>query len=308
MAKILVCDPIHQDGLDILRESGHQVNVRPDMSNHELVELADRYHAILCRSRTIVDKNVIERGRSLVVIARAGVGLDNIDVSYAENRGVTVVNAPDALSNAVAEFTLGLCLALIRGIALGDSYMKRDKWIKKRLIGRELKCMTMGIVGFGRIGRMIGDKAMALGMKLIVYDPLIEIGKEHRERGVVQLENLEDLLAEADVVSLHLPLNDETHHMINEERLSKMKSTAYLINTSRGGIVDSQALRRALKEGWIAGAALDVFEVEPSIGDELVRSEKVVATPHIGGQSIEAQREASVVAARKLLKVLKEKV
>ncbi len=304
MAKILVCDRIHQDGIDMLRGSGHQVDVKPDISSRELVEVVDGYQAIICRSRTSVDRGVIDRGRDLVAIARSGVGLDNIDVPYAESRGIVVINTPEALSNAVAEFTLGLCLALVRWISLGDSSVKRGEWIKKRLIGRELRGMTMGIVGFGRIGRMVGDKAMALGMKMIVYDPLIEISGRYREMGAVQLESLEELLAAADVISLHVPLTDETHHMMNEERLAEMKRTAYLINTSRGGIVDAKALRRALEEGRIAGAALDVFEVEPPIGEDLVGLENIVATPHIGGQSIEAQREASMLAARKLLKVL----
>ncbi len=302
---VLVCDPIHEDGLEALRKGGLNVVYAPDIGREELLRTVGMYDALVVRSRTKVDREVLERGARLKAVARAGVGLDNIDVEEAERRGIAVLSAPGGPSVSVAELTIGLMLCLARMIPYADSSMKRGRWVKRELMGVELMGKKLGIVGFGRIGYEVGRRAKAFGMELLVHDIYIDrLMDRVRELGA-KPSTLEELLRSSDFVTLHVPLTPKTRHMIGERELRMMKPTAYLINTSRGGVVDEGALLRALKEGWIAGAALDVYEVEPPTNMELISLRNVVCTPHIGGQTVEAQRRNALIVANKLLNVLK---
>ena len=303
--KVLVCDPIHDEGLNILRKGGLEVDYVPQITREELLQVVDRYDAIIVRSRTKVDVEVLRRAVRLKVIGRAGVGVDNIDVEEAKKRGIKVLRTPEGPSVSVAELTVALMLCLARMVPYADRAMKDGKWVKRELMGVELRGKRLGIIGFGRIGYEVAKRAKAFEMEVLVYDVILDkLMDRVREVGARGL-SFEELLLESDFVSIHVPLTPQTRHMIGKEELKAMKPTAYLINTSRGGVVDEEALLRALKEGWIAGAALDVYEVEPPTNMELIRLPNVVCTPHIGAQTVEAQRRNSVLIANKLLNALK---
>ena len=303
--KVLICDPIHKDGIRILREAGLEVDYMPKIEREELKKVIAEYDGIIVRSRTKVDAEVLSRAARLKVIGRAGVGVDNIDVEEAERRGIKVLRTPEGPSVSVAELTVALMLCLARMIPYADRAMKEGRWVKGELMGVELRGKKLGIVGFGRIGYEVAKRAKAFEMEVLVYDVVLDkLMDRVREVGARGL-SFEELLRESDFVSIHVPLTPQTRRMIGEEELKAMKPTAYLINTSRGGVVDEGALLRALKEGWIAGAALDVYEVEPPTNMELIRLPNVVCTPHIGAQTAEAQRRNSVLIANKLLNALK---
>ncbi|RLG60819.1 3-phosphoglycerate dehydrogenase [Candidatus Geothermarchaeota archaeon] len=302
--KVLICDPIHEDGIKRIESAGLAVDYRPEITQDELSHMIGEYEALIVRSRTKLGKNLLKKAKKLKLIVRAGVGLDNIDVDTARKLGIKVVNTPAALTNAVAELALGLIICLARRINFCDLEMKKGKWVKKKAIGMEISGKILGIVGFGRIGRCLAEKALALGMKVIAYD-IIEIPDRYLRMGVISAKKIDDVFKNADFISLHVPLTKETYHLVGEELLSKMKKTAFLINTSRGAVVDSKALKKFLEEGKIAGAALDVFEVEPPGKDELIMMNNVVATPHIGGQTVEAQRKAALMAADEIINFFK---
>lgn len=302
--KVLVCDAIDQKGIEIMQKHGLQVDYKPEITPDELIGAVKNYDILVVRSRTKVTKDVIDSNTKMKIIARVGVGLDNIDVKYAESKGMQVINAEVAAMNSVAELVIGLMLSLARGIPRADAAMKNGKWIKKELVGTELKGKYLGIVGVGKIGRRIGRIARGFGMNLIGYD-VIPIDQQFvREVGLV-VTDLNTLLSSSDFVTLHVPLTDDTKHMINEQRLSLMKKNAYLINTSRGTVIDEKALYNALKDGKIAGAALDVYEVEPPTNNALLQLPNVVCTPHIGAQTFEAQELAANAIAEKIIQILK---
>jgi len=248
--------------------------------------------ALVVRSGTKVDEKLLSHAQRLKIVARAGVGLDNVDVPACERRGIKVLNTPGASSNAVAELALGLMLAVSRKIAKADFSMKKRAWMKKELTGAELEGKTLGIVGLGRIGSLLAIKARALGMKIIYYDPKADSTLGERM-------GLNDLMATADYISLHVPLTPETRELINPAAIALMKKTAVLINTARGGLVDEEALYAALKEGKIAGAALDVYPEEPYSG-KLCELDNIVLTPHIGGSTKEAQQRIGAELVAKL--------
>jgi D-3-phosphoglycerate dehydrogenase len=303
--RVLVCDEIDSRGIEIMRKSGLEVDYKPEIRAEELEKIVKDYDVLVVRSRTKVTKAVIDANPKMKVIARVGVGLDNIDVEHARSKNIQVVNAEVAAMNAVAELVIGLMLSLARNIPFADASIKNGKWLKKDIKGIELKGRYLGIVGVGKIGRRIGRIARGFGMNLIGYD-VIPIDQQFaREVGLIT-SDLNTLLSSSDFVTLHVPLTPDTKHMINEERLSRMKKTAYIINTSRGAVVDEQALYAALKGGKIAGAALDVFEVEPPTNSELIRLPNVVCTPHIGAQTTEAQELAANVIAEKIIQLLIE--
>jgi len=296
--RILVCDPIHENGVKLLKEAGYIVDLRTSCTASELVEAIGDFDAIVVRNRTKVTEQVLEAGKRLKAVARAGVGLDNIDLNAAEQRGVVVVNSPEAPSNAVAELVLGLMLSLARRIPEADDSMKKGKWIKKRLTGIELKGKTLGIIGFGRIGFQLAKKAGALEMRVLTA---------RRARGGeagADAVDLDELLGSSDFVTVHVPLLPQTKHMIGTEEIRTMKDGAYLINAARGGVVDEEALRKALVSGKLAGAALDVYEEEPPRDITLVGLQNVVSLPHIGAATVEAQRASSTVVAEKLIEIL----
>ncbi len=301
--RILICDPVDEQGVQILKNAGYAVDVKPDITPEDLLNTVENYHGLIVRGRTKVTPKIIERGKRLKALARVGVGLDNIDLETASEKGVVVVNTPEASSNAVAELIIGLMIALSRGICRGHAALKEGRWIKKTLIGGELMGKTLGIIGLGRIGKLVADKALGLGMKILAYD-VIDISAEYIEKGIREVDSIEKILIDSDFVTIHVPLLKETYHLVNEKTLSQMKSSAYLINASRGPVVDTKALAKALKKGWIAGAALDVFEAEPPTEKDLLEQDNIVLTPHIGAQSVEAQKEASIIAAEKLKQIL----
>ena len=301
---VLICDSINQTGIDILKKAGMQVDYKPNILTDELLSIVKDYQVILVRSRTKITRQIIQAASNAKIIARAGVGLDNIEVTAAEEKGIRVVNAPEAAINAVSELTVGNMISLARSIPLADSEMKRGKWIKKNLMGTELSGKYLGIVGVGNIGRNVGRIAKALRMNIIGYDPY-PIDRDYiKEVGLI-VTDLNTLIQSADFITCHVPLLEETKHLFNAKLISNMKSTAYIINASRGGVIDETALYNALCNGSIAGAALDVFETEPPLNNLLIELPNVICTPHIGAQTKEAQELTSIVIAEKIIQIIR---
>lgn len=300
-SRVLICDPIADEGVELLTQH-FDVDVRTGLEPTELEGIIADYEAIVVRSATQVTRRLLERAERLQVIARAGAGLDTIDVEAAVERGVDVINAPAANTLAVAELTIGFLVALARNVPRGDAALKEGRWIKKELMGSGLHGKTLGIIGFGHIGQAVAVRAKAFGMRIITnqYRPTPEL---YLEAGVEPVD-LYDLLAQADFVTLHIPARPDTETLIGVEELEAMRSTAYLINTSRGSVVDEEALLRALDEGRIAGAALDVFMEEPAPDNPLARHPRVIATPHIGASTEDAQTTAAVEVAQQLVERL----
>ncbi len=302
--KVLVCDPIHEDGIKILKDAGFEVDVNPNISYEELKEKVRDYNVLVVRSRTKVTREIIEAGENLRVVGRAGAGIDNIDVEAAKERGIIVLNTPEAPAIAVAELTMGLLLSLARQIPRADRSMKEGKWAKKEFRGWQLNGKTFGIVGLGHIGEKVARLAKAFGMKILITKrtpPSPEILKELEAEFVP----LDELLRRSDIISLHVPLTPQTRHMIGEREIQLMKDGAFIINTSRGAVIDEKALFNALKSGKLGGAALDVYEIEPPRDYSLMKLPNVVCTPHIGAQTVEAQRAAATLLAQKIVDALK---
>jgi D-3-phosphoglycerate dehydrogenase len=299
---ILLTDGLEVNGQYVLRALAH-VHDRQDIPQEELLQVIADYDALIVRSRTRVTAQVIEAGRRLKVIGRAGVGVDNIDLEAARSNQVVIVNAPSSTSIAVAELALGLMLALARSIPQADAGMKRGEWLKKQLQGVELSGKMLGILGVGNIGKALAQRASALGMSVGGYDPLLT-DDEIQQRGVSPFK-LADLLGRADYLSLHVPLTVQTKGMINQETIEMMKPGMRLICTARGGLIDEDALLEALRAGKVAGAALDVFAQEPPGKNPLVEHPNVIASPHIGAQTAEAQRRAAEDIAHEVLAALR---
>ena len=300
--KILITDGLEESGQAILRAAS-AVDNRTGLSPEELVQEIGEYDSLIVRGQTRVTATVFQAAGRLKVVGRAGVGVDNIDLAAAANRGVTVVNAPVATTVAVAELTLALMFALARSIPRADATMKTGQWIKKELEGVELSGRTLGIIGMGRIGGEVARRAACLGMKVVGYDSLVA-AEDIRLRGAEPVP-LNELYARADFISLHLPLNPETRGMITGQTLSQMKRGVRLICAARGGIIDETALLGALESGQVAGAALDVFAKEPPGIAALVSHPNVIATPHIGAQTAEAQSRAAEDIAHEVLAALR---
>jgi len=301
--RILVCDPIASKGVDLLREQ-FEVDIKTGLSEAELLAVIPDYEAIVVRSATQITAEVIEHGLNLRVIARAGSGLDNVDVAFAREREITVVNSPNANTLAVAEHTMGLLLSLARRVPLADHTLKEGRWDKKGLLGTGLSGKTLGIVGFGRIGNEVAIRARAFGMRLLVNQrrptPQLDLAEE------VEAVDLLELLRRSDFISLHVPLTDETRDMIGAQQFELMKPTAFLINTARGGIIDEEALLAALENEQIAGAALDVFVQEPADPSALIQHQRLIATPHIGASTEDAQQMASLTVATSIIELLQQ--
>ena len=301
--RILVCDPIASDGIEILKDFGAVVDVRTGLSPDQLRSAVNGYDALVVRSETKVTREVIGASDHLQVIGRAGVGVDNIDVDAATEKGVLVVNAPSGNIISAAEHAIALMLSLARRIPEAHASLKSGKWERSRFLGMEVRGKTLGIIGLGQVGSEVARRARGLEMDVLAYDPFVP---EDRARVLgVNLVSLEDLLKRSDFVSVHTTLTEGTKKLIGEEELRKMKPAARVINTARGGIVDEAALAKALKEGWIAGAALDVFEKEPITEHPLFSMEGVVVTPHLGASTAEAQERVAVDVAQEIVAVLK---
>ncbi|MBI4762806.1 MAG: hydroxyacid dehydrogenase [Chloroflexota bacterium] len=299
---ILLTDGLDAAGQSILRQSA-EVDDKSGISADDLLKVIPDYDALIVRGRTKVTASLMDAAARLKVIGRAGVGVDNIDLQAAKQHGIIVVNAPTSTSIAVAELTFGLLLALAREIPRADAAMKQGKWLKKELEGVELHGKTLGVIGFGRIGVEVGKRAAAFGMNVIAYDPLIP-EDEIRRRGA-DPASLQDLYAWSDFISLHLPLTVDTRDMIGRAAFAQMKDGVRIVCAARGGIIDEVALVEALNSGKVGGAALDVFSVEPPGLTETVSHPRVIATPHIGAQTAEAQSRASEDIAQEVLSALR---
>jgi D-3-phosphoglycerate dehydrogenase len=295
--KILVADEISERGISILKNSGHEVDVSAGLKEDELVRIIAKYDALIVRSAAKVTRKIIMASK-LKVIGRAGVGVDNIDLEAATEKGVLVMNAPSGNITSTAELAIALMFALLRNVSSADRTMKAQKWDKKKFTGRQLAGKTLGIIGLGKVGAEVAKRALGLGMVIIAHDPLIS--PELAVKLHVRLVNLDMLLSEADVITIHTTLTPQTKGMIGKEQLAKMKKSAFLINTARGGIVDEDALLEALSEKKIAGAALDVFAKEPPEDWKLMIHENLIATPHLGASTKEAQEEVGSEIAEQI--------
>ena len=300
--RILITDGLDEKGQSILRDSA-TVDNQSGISADDLLKVIPEYDALIVRGRTKVTAAVMDAASKLKVIGRAGVGVDNIDLEAAKAHNIAVVNAPVSTSVAVAELTFGFLLSLAREIPRADSGMKGGKWLKKELEGVELNGKTLGVIGFGRIGVEVGKRAAAFGMNVIAYDPLIP-EDVIKERGA-DPASLQDLYAWSDFISLHMPLTVETRDMVGLQAFSQMKDGVRIVCAARGGIIDETALVEALNSGKVAGAALDVFRVEPPGLSETVTHPRVIATPHVGAQTAEAQSRASEDIANEVLSALR---
>lgn len=299
--KILVTDGLDSSGIAILKKSAEVVEMTGISPDDLLKEVVD-FDALIVRGRTKVTAAVFDAGKKLKVVGRAGVGVDNIDLVAAKSRGVTVVNSPMATTTAVAELTLGLMLDAVREIPRADSSLKTGKWLKKEFNGFELSGKTLGVIGFGRIGAAVAKRAAAFEMTILGYDPMVP-ADEIVKRGGTPV-SLDELLAQSDMITMHLPLTDQTKGMINADAFAKMKNGAFLICAARGGVIDETALLEALNSGKLAGAALDVFTTEPPGLTDLVMHPKLICTPHVGAQTVEAQRRASNDISEEVIAVL----
>jgi len=302
--KVLISDPIDDEGIKILSDAGFKVDNQPGLDKQKLASMIGQYDVLIVRGRTKVDAGLIRNSR-LRIVGRAGVGLDNIDLQAAKEKGVIVLNTPAAPTTSVAELTVGLMLCLLRKIPFADHGLKEGRWIKSQLMGEELQSKRIGIIGrAGRIGNEV-SRILTVGFQADVlgYDVI-------RPRGVPGLsyeitDSIEDLLQKCDIVTIHVPYSPQTHYLLNEARLRMMRKGSYLVNTSRGDIVEGQALLKLLKEGHIAGAGLDVFHLEPPVDEwekELVNlpNGTTVATCHIGAETRQAQRRASIEIAERI--------
>jgi len=303
MPKVLVSDPIDQVGIDILSQVA-QVDIKTNLPPEELLKIIPDYDALMIRSGTRVTKDVIEAGANLQIIGRAGVGVDNVDVPTATRRGVLVVNSPEGNTVAAAEHAVAMMLSLSRYIPVANQSVKSGQWDRKSFTGVEVYKKTLGIVGLGKIGSHVAEIARAMGMRLLAFDPYLS--KERADQLGCQLVEMDMLLRESDYITLHMPKTPETYHLINAEALDKMKPTARLVNCARGGIIDEAALVDALKQGKIAGAALDVYEQEPLEAESSLRSlgKELVLTPHLGASTEEAQVNVAIDVAEQIRDVL----
>jgi D-3-phosphoglycerate dehydrogenase len=303
MPKVLVSDPIEQVGLDILSQVA-QVDVKVGLPADELVRIIPDYDALMIRSGTRVTQEVIQAGKLLKIIGRAGVGVDNVDVAEATRQGIVVVNSPEGNTIAAAEHTLAMMMALSRFIPEASQSVKSGKWDRKSYVGIEVYKKTLGIVGLGKIGTHVATVARAMGMKLLAYDPYLS--HERAEQVGCRLVDLDLLLRESDFITLHLPKTAETTHLINAEAIAKMKPTARIINCARGGIIDETALAEAIQAGKIGGAALDVYEQEPLEAETPLRSggKDLILTPHLGASTEEAQVNVAIDVAEQIRDVL----
>ena len=300
--KILITDGLGEGGQSILRAASH-VDDKAGLSASDLLKSVVDYDALVVRGRTKVTGDVFEVGRKLKVIGRAGVGVDNIDLEAAKKHAVIVVNAPVSTTLAVAELVFGLLLSSAREIPRADTAMKKGEWLKKDFEGVELSGKTLGIIGFGRIGMEVGKRAAAFGMNVIAYDPFVS-EDDIKERGGEPV-SIQDLYEWSDFISLHLPLNVHTRDLISQMSLSQMKDGVRIVSAARGGIIDESALLAALNSGKVASAALDVFATEPPGSTGLVNHPKVITTPHIGAQTVEAQTRAADDIAHEVLAALR---
>lgn len=301
--KVLISDPLSKKGLDILGKAEKlKVDIKTGLPPEELKKVIPEYDAIIIRSETKLKKEIIEAADRLKVIGRAGIGLDNVDLPAATKKGIVVMNTPQENAIAAAEHTVAMMLAISRKIPQATASMRAGKWEKKKFMGVELYNKTLGVIGIGVIGTIVVDRARALKMKVIAYDPYIS--KEAAEKKGVDLVSFDELLSRSDFITVHTPLTDETRNLINQDTMGKMKKGVILINCARGGIINEKDLYDAIKEGKVAGAALDVFEKEPATGNPLLELEQVISTPHLGASTGEAQENVALAISQQIVDYL----
>jgi len=299
--RVLVSDPLAEEGLEILKKAC-DVDVKTELKEDELCRIIGDYDALLVRSGTEVTAKVIEAGKRLRFIGRAGAGVDNIDTDAATRKGIIVANAPEGNTLAATEHTMAMMLSLARNIPQATASLKKKEWKRSKFMGVELNDKVLGIVGFGRIGRELAKRANALDMRCVAYDPFIS--KERAAQLGVEMMSVEELFRIADVITVHTPLIKETKHLVNAKTISTMKDGVRIINCARGGIIDEKALYDAIRCGKVAGAALDVFEAEPPFESPLLTLDQVIVTPHLGASTVEAQQNVAISVARQCIEVL----
>jgi len=302
MIRVHINDPLSEKAMELLKSKSILDVSSEHFSKEKLIEVIPEIDVLVVRSATKVTADIIEAGKKLKIIARAGIGLDNIDVKKAQEKGIKVLNTPGASAISVAELTFGLILSCVRHIPKGTMDLKEGKWTKKELKGNEIFGKTLGIIGFGNIGREVAKRALCFGMKVLAYDPYV-----NRTDLQVEIVDLDTLFKDSDIISLHVPLTKETKHIINKEAISKMKDGVIIINTSRGGVVDEEALYNGLINGKIKAAGFDVFEVEPPFDElrkKLLSLPNVVATPHIGASTVEGQERVGIEIVKKIFEEL----
>ncbi len=300
MRRVLILDPLSAEGLRMLRAAGLEVEERPGLKGEALREALAGADGAICRSGVTITREVLTGNRRLRVIVRAGVGVDNIDLEAATRQGIIVMNTPGANTVATAEHTIALLLALARRICPAYQTLQQGSWERNRFVGKQLSGKVLGVVGLGRVGRAVAERANGLGMKVMAYDPYVSHAWA-RDWAVEMVSSLEDLLPLVDFLTLHVPLNDQTRGMIGEAQLRQMKRGAFLINCARGGIVDEKAVVAALDAGHLGGVALDVFQEEPCTSHPLFGRDNVVCTPHLGASTMEAQEQVAIEAAELIM-------
>jgi D-3-phosphoglycerate dehydrogenase len=300
--KVLIADTISEEGIDILR-SNAEVDIKPALKPEELISIIGDYEALVVRSQTQVTSKVIEAGKKLLIIARAGVGVDNIDVEEATRRGIVVVNAPTSNTTAAAEHTIALMLALARHIPQANAILKSGVWERDNFIGTEVRNKTLGIIGLGNIGSEVARRARGLEMKVLAHDPFISI--DHARNLQVELVSLEQLLKDSDFITIHTPLTKSTKGLIGAKELALVKPTVRIINTARGGLIDEAALVKAVRQKRVAGAAFDVFATEPLTSSILFENDNIIVTPHLGASTTEAQAMVAEDVAKQIIAVFK---
>lgn len=303
MMKVLVCDPLSQKGIEVLEQAKFlKVDLKPGLTPEELKQVISEYDAVIIRSETKLKADIIEAGCQLKVIGRAGIGLDNIDLPAATKKGIVVMNTPQENAIAAAEHTIAMMLSISRKIPQAVSCLRGGKWEKKKFMGVELYNKTLGMIGIGVIGTIVADRARGLKMKVIGYDPYLS--PEIAAKKGVELVPLEELLTRSDFLTIHTPLTEETRDLIDRNAFEKMKKGVILVNCARGGIVNEKALYEAIRGGKVAGAALDVFEKEPAVGNPLLELEEVIGTPHLGASTEEAQENVAIAISNQVVDYL----
>jgi len=303
MMRVLVSDPLSKKGLEILEQTKSlRVDLKPGLAPEELKKIIPEYDAIIIRSETKLKADIIEAGSRLRVIGRAGIGLDNVDLPAATKKGIVVMNTPQENAIAAAEHTIALMLSISRKVPQANASLKAGKWEKKRFMGVELYQKILGLIGIGVIGTIVADRARGLKMKVIGYDPYLS--PEVAEKKGVELVSFDELLSRSDFISVHTPLTEETRNLIDQNAISKMKKGVILVNCARGGIINEKDLYEAIRSGKVAGAALDVFEKEPAVGNPLLELEEVIGTPHLGASTEEAQENVAIAISQQVVDYL----
>jgi len=305
--KVLFADKIIEKAVDIInKEEGMEADLKPGLSEEELIAIIPDYDALIVRSGVKVNRAIIDAASRLKVIGRAGVGTDNIDKEYAKEKGIAVMNTPFGNIYAAAEHTITLMMLLAKHVIHAHHSLKRGEWERKKYVGIEVKGKTLAIIGMGKIGQLIANVARSLGMTIVSYDPYLTEEKA-KELGIEKLE-LDDLLAKADFITVHVPLTDETRNLLSREEFAKMKDGVRILNVARGGVINEDDLYDAIKSGKVAAAAIDVWTEEPPTNSKLLELEEVIATPHLGASTIEAQENVGLDIAHQVIDALKKGV